>query len=215
MKYKYILFDLDGTITDPKEGITKSIQYALGKYNINIEDLDSLVKFIGPPLIDSFKEYYGFSIEKSKEAVEFYREYYRVKGIFENLLYPGILSLLQDLKSIGCKIILATTKPTVFAEQILEYFNVRSFFDYVVGSNLDGTRSKKGEIIKYIINICGIENLDEVIMVGDRKYDIIGAKENNIDSLGVTFGYGSIEELKEADPTYISDSAENIYKIIF
>ncbi|MGE5628938.1 MAG: HAD family hydrolase [Solirubrobacterales bacterium] len=215
MKYKYILFDLDGTITEPKEGITKSMQYALRKYNINIEDLDSLVKFIGPPLMDSFQEHYGFSEEKAKEAVEFYREYYREKGMFENLLYPGISEMLKNLKNIGCTIILATSKPTVFAEQILGHFNIRAYFDYVVGSNLDGTRGKKGDIIKYIIDMCSIKNLNEVIMVGDRKYDIIGAQENNIDSIGVTFGYGSIEELKEAKPTYISDSAENICNLIF
>ena len=214
MKYKYILFDLDGTLTDPKEGITKSIQYALKKYDINIDDLDSLVNFIGPPLIDSFKEYYGFDEEKSKEAVEFYREYYKTKGIFENFVYPGISDMLENMMRKGCIVILATSKPTLFAEQILEYFNLRQFFDYVIGSNLDGTRGKKGDIIKYIINSSGIENINEVVMVGDRKYDIAGAKENNIDSIGVTFGYGSIEELKSAEPTYISDSAEDIFKLV-
>lgn len=214
MKYKYILFDLDGTLTDPKEGITKSIQYALRKYNIFVEDLDSLEKFIGPPLRDSFSEFYGFSIDKAAEAVEFYREYYRSKGIFQNIVYPGIEDALKVLKLEGCILITATTKPTLFAEQILEHFGLKQYFSAVVGSNLDGTRSRKGDIIKYIIETFNIKSTTEMVMIGDRKYDMEGARENGIHSIGVTYGYGTLQELQQSSPTYIAENAKDIVKLI-
>lgn len=214
MKYKYILFDLDGTLTDPKEGITKAIQYALLKYGIKIDDLESLTKFIGPPLKDAFMEHYGFEENKAIEAIEFYREYYREKGIFQNLLYPDIVNILETIKVQGGIIILATSKPTIFAEQILEYFNIKRLFSYVIGSNLDGTRGKKGDVIKYIIHNCNINNVKDAIMIGDRHYDINGARENNIDSIAVTFGYGSFSELNEAMPTYLAKDTVEILKYI-
>lgn len=211
MSYKYILFDLDGTLTDPKEGITKSVQYALKKFDIIVDDLDTLEKFIGPPLTTSLMEFYGFSEEKAVEGVQYYREYFKERGIFENKVYENIENLLSKLKALGLILIVATSKPTVFSEQIIKHFNLDKYFDEVVGSNLDGTRSKKGEVIKYIIDKYKISDLSEAVMIGDRKYDIIGAQENNIASIGLTYGYGSEEELKAAGATYIANDIDELF----
>lgn len=214
MKYKYILFDLDGTLTDPKIGITKSVKYALNKYNIEVESLDDLIKFIGPPLKDSFMEYYCFDEERANKAIEYYREYFKDKGIFENGVYEGIPELLKKLKDNGFIIAIATSKPTVFAETIVEHFGLKEYFHMVEGSNLDGTRTSKGEVISYVLEQLNINNLEEVVMIGDRKHDIIGAQENNIDSIAVLYGYGDLEEFQEASPTYIVDSVSDLHKLI-
>ena len=149
-KYKVILFDLDGTISDPKIGITKSVQYALQKMNIYEPNIDKLDCFIGPPLQVSFAEYYDLDERKTKEAIDFYRERFKEKGMFENKLYEEIPLLLKSLYKQGITLVVATSKPTLFAEQILQYFNIRQFFNLVVGSNLDGTRTSKTEIIQYM-----------------------------------------------------------------
>ncbi|AZV55436.1 HAD family hydrolase [Clostridium sp. AWRP] len=209
MKYKYILFDLDGTITESKEGITKSVQYALKKFGIIVESLDLLEKFIGPPLKYSFSEYYGFDENKSLEAVQYYREYFEKKGIMENKVYDHIEDLLKQLKEMKLKLIIATSKPTKFSNIILNNFNLTPYFDAIVGSNMNGTRCTKGEVIKHVVEKYKI-NPNEAVMVGDRKYDMIGARQNNMDSIGVTYGYGSLEELKEKEPTYIVDNVMDI-----
>jgi len=213
-KYEIILFDLDGTLTDPKVGITKAVKYALSKYNIKVEGLDELEKFIGPPLGESFKEFYSFPDEKIKEVIDYYREYYADKGIFENQVYSDIPMLLKELKKKGKILVVATSKPTVFAKKILEYFNIDSYFDLVVGSNLDGTRILKAEVIEYIFLELGIKDLNKVIMVGDRKHDVIGAKKNHIDSIAVAYGYGAQQELEEANPTYYVNTVKEIIDII-
>lgn len=212
MKYKYILFDLDGTLTDPKVGITKAVQYALEKNNIKEDSLSTLEKFIGPPLKDSFMEFYSFDEKKSLDSIQYFREYLKKKGIFENQIYLGIEDLLKKLKQNDYKIIVATSKPLVFAKTILKHFKMIEYFDLIVGSNLDGTLVDKGEIISYVIDYLKIKNLKEVIMIGDRKYDIIGAKKNNIDSIGVLYGYGSMEELKIANPNYMINSIDQLYE---
>jgi len=214
MKYKYILFDLDGTLTDPKVGITKSVEYALNKYKMEVESLDDLIKFIGPPLKESFMEYYSFDEERANKAIEYYREYFKDKGIFENDVYEGIPELLRELKNRGFIIAIATSKPTVFAERIVEHFGLKEYFTITVGSNLDGTRTSKGEVISYVLEQLNINNLEEAVMIGDRKHDIIGAQKNNIDSIGVLYGYGDLEEFQEAAPTYILDSVNDLYKLI-
>lgn len=212
--YDTILFDLDGTLTDPKLGITKSIQYSLKHFGIIEEDIDSLKKFIGPPLKDSFIEYYNFSNEDANNAIEKYREYFSEIGIFENRLYQGIKELLNILHNEKKNLIIATSKPTVFAERILEYFKIHRYFNLVVGSNLDGTRSKKGEVISYALKQYKCEAKNKIIMVGDRKYDIIGAKEAEIDSVGVLYGYGSIIELKGENPNYIVKNIDELKEIL-
>ncbi len=213
-KYDIILFDLDGTLTDPGEGITNSVAHALLKYGITVEDRTELYKFIGPPLHESFEKYYGFSKEEALQAVEYYREYYRVKGIYENTVYDGVENLLERLKDNGKRIILATSKPEVFAKQILAHFNLTKYFLYEAGANLDGTRTNKADVIEYALESCRITDKDSVVMVGDREHDIIGANKNGIDSIGVLFGYGSRDELENAGATYIAETVEVIAKFI-
>lgn len=188
--------------------------YALKKYGINVKDRNELNKFVGPPLSDSFQKYYGFSCEESKTAIEYYREYYSKKGIIENLLYDGITTLLKNLKDCGVNLILATSKPGVFAKQILEHFNIDKYFTNITGSNLDGTMIKKDEIIKHIIGSCNIADLSEAIMIGDREYDIKGAKKEGIKSIGVLYGYGVRAELENAGADFIVENPAEIWSII-
>jgi phosphoglycolate phosphatase len=201
--FEYILFDLDGTITDSGEGITKSVQYALKSFDISVDNLEDLNKFIGPPLKDSFKKYYNFDDEKAELGLKKYREYYADKGIFENNLYDGIVELLDTLVKNNKKIILATSKPEVYAKQILKYFKIDKYFNFVAGSDFEETRVKKGDVIKYALEGAKVSELSKVIMVGDREHDIIGAKENNIKSIGVLYGYGDVVELTQARAEYI------------
>lgn len=194
MNYEYVLFDLDGTLTDPKQGITKSFAYALKYFDIHIENLDSLCKYIGPPIMDSFMDS-GLSKEESLEAVDKYREYFKDYGIYENEVYEGVVQLLATLKSRNKKIMLATSKPEVFAKQILEHFKLLEYFDFVGGSELNGNRAEKSEVIQYVLKEGKVTDLTKAVMIGDRKYDILGAKEVGIDSIGVLNGYGDQEEL--------------------
>ena len=207
--YQYFFMDLDGTISDPKEGITKSVAYALDYYGIKVENLDTLEKFIGPPLSDSFQEFYGFDREKSLDAVEKYREYFKDKGIFENELYPGMEQLLKTITEQGGKIVLATSKPEVFAKRILEYFHIDKYFTFAAGSTLDTTRNKKEDVIRYALDSLGIA-AEEAIMIGDRKHDVIGAKENGMACIGVLFGYGDREELESAGADVIVETVEEL-----
>ncbi len=210
MRYNQILFDLDGTITNPESGITNSVKYALLKFDIQETDAAKLVQFIGPPLQNSFMEFYGFSKSDSALAVDYYREYYNDKGIYENELYPGINDLLSLLKDKNCTIVLATSKPQVFSERILDHFKIGNYFDYVLGSNLDGSMTDKTEIIKNILEK-KMKLPEETIMIGDRKHDIIGAKNNRIDSIGVGYGFGTGEELKDIEPTFICNTVRELY----
>lgn len=212
--YNYILFDLDGTLTDPKEGITKSVDNALKYFNINVLNLDDLKIFIGPPLKESFIRFYNLTEEEAVIAIDKYREYFSVKGIYENNIYPGINDLLDKLKRKGKKIYLATSKPTIYAIEILKYFNIFDYFDGVFGSNLDGTNTNKKNVIENVLLESQIIDKSQVIMIGDRKHDIIGANENEIDSIAVLYGYGSVEELIGAKPKYILTSVLEIEKII-
>jgi len=213
MRYKNILFDLDGTLTDPYLGITNSIKYSLKKFNISENDENILKSFIGPPLEKSFMKFYQFDSNKSKLAVEYYREYYSEKGIYENKLYPDIDILLDKISKNNKNVILATSKPTIFATEVLKHFDIEKYFNDIVGSNLDGTLVEKDEIIKYIIEKNNL-NEKETIMLGDRKYDIIGAHKNNIHSIAVMYGYGSKDELEEIKPTYFCKNVMDILEII-
>ncbi len=212
--YEVILFDLDGTLTDPVIGITRSIQYALDKMDITEDDPGKLRLFIGPPLLDSFRQYYALSEEEAKRAVEYYREYFSTTGIYENIIYPGVAGLLESLRTGGRRLFVATSKPTVFAERIVEYFGLAGFFSDVVGSNLDGTRCVKAEIIEYIMAAQPGVKKNRVVMVGDREYDVIGARANGIASIAVTYGYGSMEELKQAQPDHIVESVAQLVKLL-
>ena len=191
MRPEYIFMDLDGTISDPKEGITKAVAHALSYYGIQVENLDTLEKFIGPPLLDSFQDFYGFSEEQSREAVGKYREYFSRQGLFENVLYDGMKELLAEVTSQGKKIVIATSKPEVYTVQILKYFEIEQYFYFVAGSTLDGSRSKKGDVIRYALDSLKI-TADQAVMVGDRKHDVIGAKENDAYMLLTGFGIPNV-----------------------
>lgn len=213
-KYDVILFDLDGTLTDSSPGIMNSIVYALKKYNISVENTDDLRKFLGPPLHESFRDFYGFDDEKSMEAVGFYREYFSTKGLLENEVYSGIREMLEDLKENGKRLILATSKPQPFTDRIMEHFDLAKYFEFIAGSNMDGTRSKKAEVIAYALESCGIMGKSNVVMVGDREHDIIGAKTVGIDSIGVEYGYGDYDELSDASATYIVKTVEELKELL-
>ena len=208
--YDYFLFDLDGTLTDPGLGITNSVAYALGKYGITVEDRRELYPFIGPPLRQSFSEFYGFDEEKTKEAVAFYREYFSEKGLFENEVYEGIPEVLSQLKQAGKKLLVATSKPEEFTNRILEHFGLAEYFDFVAGATMDETRNEKADIIAYALKQIADADPSKIVMIGDRKFDILGARENGIDSIGVLYGYGSRAELEEAQATYIAEKPEDL-----
>ncbi len=208
-KKKIILFDLDGTLTDPGVGITNSVMYALEKYGITVSDKSELYKFIGPPLMQSFEKYYGFDQNKAERAVALYREYFQDRGIFENEIYDGIQQLLDALKVQGKVIGLATSKPEIYAKQILEHFGLDDYFDFVSGSMLNGERTDKGEVIAWAIQLLGERaryTLEEMVMIGDREHDVIGARKNGLASIGVLFGYGSREELTGAGADMVVSS---------
>lgn len=235
--YTYILFDLDGTITDPGIGITNSVMYALKHFGITETERSKLYKFIGPPLADSFKDFYGFSDEQAQKAVQVYREYYTDKGIFELSLYDGIPELLRDLHATGKKVVLATSKPEIFARQILDHYNLSQYFSVIAGSDMAETRVKKGEVIAYALDLCGLTQQDDnltklgnsltqqsnslvqqsntdCVMIGDRKHDIIGATQNKLDSIGVLFGYGGREELENAGATMIAQNVTELRELL-
>lgn len=211
---KYILFDLDGTLTDPKEGITKSFQYALAHYGIDEPDLDKLEVVIGPPLRDSFVDFYGFTKEKAREAEMKYRERFSTIGMYENFIYDGIASMLHKLREEGKMLAIASSKPTIFVEKILEHFEIKEYFHHIIGSNLDGTRSDKAEVVDTAIAGFGQVDKCDIIMVGDRKFDVIGAHERGIEVIGVSYGYGGEEELEEAGADYVVNSVVDLEKLL-
>ncbi|MDD6322792.1 MAG: HAD family hydrolase [Firmicutes bacterium] len=214
MTKDYILFDLDGTLTDPEEGITNSVAYALGRFGIPVENRKSLDVFIGPPLDDSFMEYYGFDREKALRAISVFREYFRDRGIFENVVYPGIPEMLDGLKKSGKTLILATSKPEVFAVRILDRFGLSQYFTVVTGSLLDNTRTDKHEVIEAALEKAGVTDRTRAVMVGDREHDIIGAKKSSLASVGVTYGYGSREELEKAGADIIAENADDLLTLL-
>lgn len=218
--FQYILFDLDGTLTDPKLGITSSVQYALRALGIEEPSLDKLEPFIGPPLADSFREFYGLNEEETVTAIAKYRERFNDQGIYENEIYPGTAQMLAALKESGKKLAIASSKPTVFVERILDYFDIRTYFDYIIGSNMDGTRGKKEEVVEEALRqmvpsgMLPAEKKASVAMVGDRRFDIEGAKEHGITSVGVSFGYAPEGELEQAGADYIVDTVEALAELL-
>ena len=212
--YQMILFDLDGTLTDPGLGITNSVMHALKKWGIEVQDRTALYRFIGPPLQDSFMQYYGFSKEDAETSVSYYREYFRDKGLFENEVYPGAEKLLSDLKAAGKKLAVATSKPEEFAIRILKHFHLDGYFDVIAGATMDSSRSKKADVIAYCLEKLNAEDLSQVVMVGDREHDIIGAKTVGVDSIGVLVGYGSRAELEAAGATCVAETLEDVLALV-
>ena len=201
-----ILFDLDGTLTDPKEGITRCIRYALQQLQVESPPLNQMTWCIGPPLKSSFANLLNTQDDDIlKPAIDYYRERFSQIGIFENKLYPGVTSSLETLGVNGINLFLATSKPRIFARQILAHFNLARFFVQAYGSELDGRWSDKGELIAHMIDQEGLDP-PTTMMVGDRIHDIDGGKQNSIITAAVTYGYGTPEEIKAANPDYIFDS---------
>lgn len=221
-RYRIVLFDLDGTLVDSGEGITRSVEFALSHFGITPQSRSELYRFIGPPLMDSFMRFYGFSREQAGEAVDIYRSRYRKVGVYENRVYPGIIDALRRLWDAGCECFLATSKPEVFANIVIDDMGLRPYIPRVFGAELDDAegrkralRSEKADVIAYALECLGVSDRREVVMVGDRRHDIEGAKANGIDSVGVLFGFGGRAELEEAGATYIVSAPCDIPEVIF
>ena len=213
-EYTHILLDLDGTVTDSMEGITKSIRYALKHFGIEVNDLNELRKFVGPPLKESLMEFCHFSADQAEEGIRKYRERFADTGIYENAVYPGMERLLQELNEAEKQVMLATGKPAYYAEKILDHFHLSHYFKFVGGSGLDGSLSHKEEVIRHVLENNDIRDLSKMVMVGDRKHDIVGAKKNGIASVGVAFGYAEEGELEEAGADRIVASVSALRKLL-
>lgn len=209
-RYQTALFDLDGTLTDSALGITRSIQYALEKFGIRVTDRTKLYKFIGPPLLDSFMNGYNFSCEKAERACNYYHEYFIEYGMFENKVYDGIPTLLNDLKNNGMITAVASAKPEIFVTQILRHFNLDGYFHFIGGADRKADRPNKEDVIAYVLN--ALPNVDKrkIVMIGDRQDDIFGAKRNQLDSIGVLYGFGSRAELQAAGADCIIESVDDL-----
>lgn len=213
MKYENILFDLNGTLTDPCEGITNSVAHALRRMGKTPPPRKELLCFIGPPLTYGFITYAGVPEAEADHAVELYREHFATKGLFENEMYEGVPRLLRTLRDSGARLYIATSKPTVFSERILEHFGIAKYFDAIVGSELDGHRVDKTEVIRYVLDTYNIPR-SSAVMVGDRKFDIAGAISEGIGAIGVSYGYGSVEELTEAGATLVAGSVAELSEML-
>ena len=203
MRYKNVLFDLDGTLTDPAEGITNALMHAQRRLGMAVSPREALYVFIGPPLIETFMSEWGFTRAESEQALIYYREHFATRGLFENAPYPGIGETLAELKGSGLRLFVATSKPEPLSLRILEHFDLLQYFEAVAGSTMDEQRTKKGEVIAYALDTYRLDP-KETVMVGDRKYDVIGAAENGIPCIGVLYGYGSRAELQEAGATALA-----------
>ncbi|MBQ2449757.1 MAG: HAD family hydrolase [Peptococcaceae bacterium] len=210
----YLLFDLDGTLTNPQEGITKCVQHALRAFGIEEPDLEKLIPFIGPPLIQSFMEFYNMSEEDARKAVAVYRERFSTVGLFENFPYPGIADMLAELKAQGKILAVASSKPTIYVRRILEKFELAPYFDVVEGSNLDGTRVDKKEVIAEVLSQLDNPSADDLLMIGDRKFDVIGARETGFGCVGVRFGFAAPDELEQSGAVYIADTVHDLHRYL-
>ena len=213
MNITTVLFDLDGTLTDPGLGITNSVIHALRKMGVEPPEREALYKFIGPPLKWSFHEYYGFDEKQCEEALLGYREYFSVTGLFENELYPAIPGVLRRLRDAGLRLAVATSKPEPFSLRIIEHFGLTGYFEAVCGSTLEETRTEKWEVIDYALDRLRVSPA-ETVMVGDREHDVLGAKKCNVPCIGVLYGYGSREELEKAGVAAIAETPEAVGRLI-
>jgi len=217
---QYCLFDLDGTLTDPREGITKSVQYALRYFHIDEPDLKKLEPFIGPPLKDSFMEFYGFSVEQARKAIEVYRERYAPVGVLENEIIPGTAHMLKAARDRRIHLAVASSKPEHFVRQILEHFHIEQYFEVIVGGEEDGIRSTKEGVVEEALRQLGILSMeadkrhDLCAMIGDRRFDIQGARSHGLTGIGVRFGFAADGELEAAGAEYIVETMEELEKLL-
>ena len=214
--YKYILFDLDGTLTDSAEGITKCAQYALKALGVDEPDLNNLRHFIGPPLVECFMKLYGFTEEQAKFGTAKYRERYKDTGIYENKVYPGVPEMLAKLKANGLRLALATSKPLVFAQRVTDYFNLTQYFTYITGPDFNGSLPTKADVIDDAMKHFGLAGTAkaQALMIGDRRQDIAGAKKCGLKTIGVRYGYAAPGELEEAGADFICTAPQDVVKLI-
>lgn len=215
-RYETILFDLDGTLTDSQEGIIKSVQYALHKMGIEVKDKTELIPFIGPPLLYSFQHFYGLSKADAREAIQYYREYFERDGMYDNRVFDGITDILAMLKKHGKTLLVATSKPTIYADPIVRHYGMGDYFKAIIGASTDGTRTEKGQVIAEALRHTD-SSKEAVLMIGDREHDVLGAREHGIDVLAVGFGYGTQEERDLHKPDYycatVADLADFLSRI--
>ena len=212
--YKYLFWDLDGTIVNTFEGITRSFAYALDSYGIHVDDMNDLRPVIGPPLVDCFMNLYGFSEADATMAVEKYRERYNHTYVQESALYDGIKETIQKLSSLGFSHVLATAKPQHFADGLLTHYGLADSFSYIAGASLDKSRNSKTKVLAHIIDTLGITDMSEAVMIGDREFDLKGADSFGIDAIGVLYGFGSHEELSASPHIYLAKDAKDLYNYI-
>lgn len=213
-QFDYIFFDLDGTMIDSGDGITLSVQYALKKMGIIEKELSALKVFVGPPLKDSFMYYYGFSDEEAEKAISYYRVYYESRGILRCWPYKRVDKLLSFIENTGRKAVIATSKPELFARRIVQHLYMSQMFEYIAGASFDEKIVKKSEVIAYAMKEIGIDDPSRILMVGDRKFDVIGARENGIKTAGVLYGYGSYPELLDAGADYIAKNVSELAEVV-
>ena len=213
MRYKNVLFDLDGTLTDPAEGITNALMHAQRRLGMEVSPREKLFVFIGPPLIETFMSEWGLTRAEADRALVYYREHFGVKGLFENVPYEGIGDCLADLKAAGLRLFVATSKPEPLSLRILEHFDLLPYFEAVAGSTMDEQRTKKGEVIAYALKTYGLDPA-ETIMVGDREHDVIGARENGLSCIGVLYGYGSRDELNDAGAAALAEDLNELSALL-
>lgn len=211
---QYALFDLDGTLTDPALGITNCVMYALAKFDIFPVSREELYPYIGPPLLHSFTHYHGLTLEEAEEAVTYYRERFAVQGLYENTVFDGIPELLKELRDRGVTLIIATSKPEEFADRILKHFDLAKYFDFVAGSTLNGRRPEKGDVIAYIRQRFPEIHRHNTLMIGDRKYDVIGAHSQGLKAVGVLYGYGDREEMKMAEADFMIGDVPTLHDFL-
>ncbi|MDO4492725.1 MAG: HAD family hydrolase [Clostridia bacterium] len=207
---KYLLFDLDGTLTDPAIGITNAVMVALAHWNIHPATREELYPFIGPPLLDSFMKFYGFTEDQAHEAIRHYRGHYATIGLYENKVYDGVAEMLRNLKEAGKVILLATSKPEAFAEKILEKFGLSVYFDGIYGSLLNETRVHKDEVIEYALEQHGNPAPEDCLMIGDREHDVFGSAKHGLSCVGVLYGYGDAEELTKAGAVHLCETVKDL-----
>ena len=215
--YDTVAFDLDGTLTDPKRGLTSAFAYGLRKIGLRVDDVESLKKFIGPPLRDSFRDEYGLSEQDADDALMLFREYFGVYGWWDNELYEGIHDLLASLKAAGKTLVLATSKPEVYSSKILKLFGLSDYFDFAEGASFDRSREKKCDVLEYALSMVGADSVEgkrSAVLVGDTRFDAEGARLCGVDSIGVTYGYGTEAELLAEGATYIAKTVADVKRIL-
>ena len=212
--YSFVFFDLDGTLTDPGEGITNSVAHALRKRGFPVPSRASLNRYVGPPLLDAFQDYAGMTETQAERAISDYREYFRDRGIFENVVYDGIPALLARLCEAGVKPVLATSKPELFARRILDHFGLARYFFLTAGATMDNSRSKKADVIAYALAQCPGAGPANTVMVGDREHDVRGAGAHGLPTIGVLYGYGSREELEAAGAAAIAATVSGLAALL-